>query len=219
MAAMVLAMAVMLLSAHAASAGNLAGDASFEKPVVSGKVSEAAETHLGHCSGLPDEHCWQIVDGPVQLVHDDFQSGGVNWAPYAGHQLLVLPVGPAGGGSGADIVQSVQLVPGGLYKVVIWAAADPRAPLNAVAALGLRMRLCDVSGTICPEDNTLTGKVWRSSTDPAHPNWLKWSIPRLVGQADYPVLRVDLLTPGGLGATANTLIDKFTAGPCPDPAC
>ena len=130
-----------------------------------------------------------------------------------------LPVDTLTAAGGAGIVQSVRLTAGNLYKVVIWAAADPRAPLNTRAALGLRMRLCDPTGVSCPEDHTVFAEVWRSTADPAHLNWLKWAFPRLVAQADLPVLRVDLLAAAQPGATASILVDKFSVAVCPTPRC
>ena len=215
----VVAVAAGSLTPVAAAAANLAGDASFEQPVVSGAVTVAAGDDLGACGSRPDDRCWLVAGGPVLLVHDDFMDGGASWAPYAGHQLLELPADTLTAAGGARIVQSVQLTAGNLYKVVIWAAADPRAPLNARAALGVRMRLCDLTGTSCPLDHTAFASVWRSTADPAHLNWLKWAFPRLVAQADLPVLRVDLLAAHQLGSTAGILVDKFSVAVCPDPHC
>jgi hypothetical protein len=202
--------ALTLGAAPAVASPNLLGNRGFERPIASGLVVKSPGSHLGTCGSTPtytgrDYHCWVVDHDTVSLIHDDYTTGGVAWAPYAGHQLVMLSPATAttpGGG----LRQAVSVTPG-LVRVGVWIAADPRSP-GVMGNMQLTIGRCNPVSSECEN----VGGYWTtnpSTGDPSNPGWRRvWvSFPVNQGQS-LLVVHISAETPPiGPDAPAAVLID------------
>jgi hypothetical protein len=204
------AAALTLGVAPAVASPNLLGNRGFDRPIVSGLVVKSPGSHLGTCGSTPtytgrDYHCWFVYHDTVSLIHDDYTTGGVAWAPHAGHQLAMLSPASATD-PGGGLRQVVSVTPG-LVRVGIWIAADPRSP-GVMGRIQLVISRCNPVTSECQGE---IGPNWTtnpSTGDPSHPGWRRiWvSFPVNEGQS-LLVLDISPGTPTGPDDTAAVLID------------
>lgn len=202
--------ALALGVAPAVASPNLLGNRGFERPIVSRLVVKAAGSHLGTCGSTPtyaggDYHCWRVYHDTVSLIHDDFATGGIAWAPQAGHQLVMLS--PASASTpGGGLRQVVSVTPG-LVRFGIWIAADPRSP-GVMGRIQVNLFLC--GNTVTPE--CLSGEHFSphwptnpSTGDPANPGWrrVSGSFPAHEGQS---LLVVDISAEPSTGTDDNAAV-------------
>jgi hypothetical protein len=191
---LIAAIATSALFAANAAAANQLGNGGFERPIVSGKAKEPTGSLLGHCLPLASGpgHCWQVTSDRTALIHDDFITGGVAWAPEAGHQLLWLsrpsPTGQFGGGA---VHQDAAVPASTSFTLSGWYAADPSAPAGTSSAFELDLKFCNSTGTACVGAiNVVLLPI--STGDPAAPGWTRFRISNLATNADQTLARVDI---------------------------
>ena len=165
--------AALLAPAPAVAFGpNLLGNPGFEQPVVAGDVVQPAGTYLGPCQA--ENHCWLVVNDTVDVIHDDFQTGGVRWAPFAGHQLVRLSPVLKGSNTGTTrgiVRQTVAVPPSTTFELRLAYGADPSSPAGKRAPLLVIISMCEPSSPLwCPD--TYTDNVSAASTgDPSAIGW------------------------------------------------
>ncbi len=212
--AAVLGAALLAPASAAASGPSLLGNGGFEKPLVGGDVVEPAGSVLGSCRDEPPDaggaaRCWLVVNGRVDLIHDDFQTGGVSWAPFAGAQMVMLAPSRRGANTQGVIRQSDAVPAGTEFELRLAYAADPSTPAGSKAPLVAIVSVCTQSPVWCP-DGYLQNVVAKSTGDPSAVGWRTLKLP-VATAADETLIQVQIQTqaPGGHSAvTVASVVDN-----------